>query len=187
MWITNGAIADVAIVWARTEDGHQRVPGQQGMPGFTAPDDEEEAVAARVGDVRADPGTCGCQENRCSRGVDGCAARCPAWARRASASSGAPSARRAHASRRRSTTPRTRILREADRGVPAHSEKLAEMAGRAQPGNAPRAPPRADEGQGDAAARAREPREDGQRAGRARGRGAPARSSAATGSRSSTR
>ena len=38
MWITNGSVADVAVVWARTEDG--KVNGflvEQGMPGFTAP------------------------------------------------------------------------------------------------------------------------------------------------------
>jgi glutaryl-CoA dehydrogenase len=39
MWITNGTIADVAVVWARTEDG--AVNGflvEQGMPGFEAPE-----------------------------------------------------------------------------------------------------------------------------------------------------
>jgi glutaryl-CoA dehydrogenase len=39
MWITNGTIADVAIVWARTEDGE--INGflvEQGMPGFEAPE-----------------------------------------------------------------------------------------------------------------------------------------------------
>jgi glutaryl-CoA dehydrogenase len=39
MWITNGTIADVAIVWARTEDGD--VNGflvEKGMPGFEAPE-----------------------------------------------------------------------------------------------------------------------------------------------------
>ncbi|NUT55554.1 MAG: acyl-CoA dehydrogenase [Thermoleophilia bacterium] len=39
MWITNGTIADVATVWARTEDG--AINGflvEQGMPGFTAPE-----------------------------------------------------------------------------------------------------------------------------------------------------
>jgi glutaryl-CoA dehydrogenase len=38
MWITNGSLADVAVVWARTEDG--KVNGflvEKGMPGFTAP------------------------------------------------------------------------------------------------------------------------------------------------------
>jgi glutaryl-CoA dehydrogenase len=39
MWITNGTIADVAIVWARTEDGD--INGflvEKGMPGFEAPE-----------------------------------------------------------------------------------------------------------------------------------------------------
>jgi glutaryl-CoA dehydrogenase len=39
MWITNGTIADVAIVWARTEDG--KINGflvEKGMPGFEAPE-----------------------------------------------------------------------------------------------------------------------------------------------------
>jgi glutaryl-CoA dehydrogenase len=39
MWITNGTIADVATVWARTEDG--AINGflvEQGMPGFEAPE-----------------------------------------------------------------------------------------------------------------------------------------------------
>jgi glutaryl-CoA dehydrogenase len=39
MWITNGTIADVAIVWARTDDG--KINGflvERDMPGFTAPE-----------------------------------------------------------------------------------------------------------------------------------------------------
>jgi glutaryl-CoA dehydrogenase len=39
MWITNGSIADVAVVWARTEDGD--INGflvERGMPGFEAPE-----------------------------------------------------------------------------------------------------------------------------------------------------
>jgi glutaryl-CoA dehydrogenase len=39
MWITNGSIADVAVVWARTEDG--QINGflvERGMDGFTAPE-----------------------------------------------------------------------------------------------------------------------------------------------------
>jgi glutaryl-CoA dehydrogenase len=38
MWITNGSLSDVAVVWARTEEG--KVNGflvEQGMPGFSAP------------------------------------------------------------------------------------------------------------------------------------------------------
>ena len=38
MWITNGSIADVAIVWARTEDGIQGFIVEKGMPGFEAPE-----------------------------------------------------------------------------------------------------------------------------------------------------
>jgi len=39
MWITNGSIADLAVVWARTEDG--KINGfivEKGMPGFSAPE-----------------------------------------------------------------------------------------------------------------------------------------------------
>ena len=39
MWITNGTIADVAVVWARTED--EEIRGflvEKGMPGFSAPE-----------------------------------------------------------------------------------------------------------------------------------------------------
>jgi glutaryl-CoA dehydrogenase len=39
MWITNGTIADVAIVWARTDEGEIRgFLVEQGTPGFTAPE-----------------------------------------------------------------------------------------------------------------------------------------------------
>ena len=38
MWITNGSIADVAIVWAQTDDGIQGFIVEQGMAGFTAPE-----------------------------------------------------------------------------------------------------------------------------------------------------
>jgi glutaryl-CoA dehydrogenase len=39
MWITNGTIADVAVVWARTEEGEIRgFLVEKGAPGFTAPE-----------------------------------------------------------------------------------------------------------------------------------------------------
>jgi len=39
MWITNGTIADVATVWARTDDGDIRgFLVERGMPGFSAPE-----------------------------------------------------------------------------------------------------------------------------------------------------
>jgi len=36
MWITNGNLADIAIVWAQTEDGIQGFVVEKGMPGFAA-------------------------------------------------------------------------------------------------------------------------------------------------------
>ncbi|GDY29556.1 acyl-CoA dehydrogenase family protein [Gandjariella thermophila] len=37
MWITNGSIADVAVVWARTDDGIRGFLVPAGTPGFAAP------------------------------------------------------------------------------------------------------------------------------------------------------
>jgi glutaryl-CoA dehydrogenase len=36
MWITNGSIADIAVVWARTEEGIMGFVLEKGMPGFEA-------------------------------------------------------------------------------------------------------------------------------------------------------
>lgn len=38
MWITNGPIADVALVWARTDEGIRGFLVERGTPGFTAQD-----------------------------------------------------------------------------------------------------------------------------------------------------
>ena len=38
MWITSGSIADVAVVWANTDDGVQGFLVEPGMEGFTAPE-----------------------------------------------------------------------------------------------------------------------------------------------------
>ncbi len=40
MWITNGSIADVAVVWAQTDDGIRGFVVERGIPGFTAHDVE---------------------------------------------------------------------------------------------------------------------------------------------------
>jgi glutaryl-CoA dehydrogenase len=37
MWITNGSIADVAVVWAKTDDGIRGFLVEKGTTGFTAP------------------------------------------------------------------------------------------------------------------------------------------------------
>jgi glutaryl-CoA dehydrogenase len=38
MWITNGSVADVALVWARVEDGFRGFLVPAGTPGFSAPE-----------------------------------------------------------------------------------------------------------------------------------------------------
>ena len=38
MWITNGAIADIAVVWAMTPDGIRGFLVEKGTPGFSAPE-----------------------------------------------------------------------------------------------------------------------------------------------------
>jgi glutaryl-CoA dehydrogenase len=38
MWITNGSLADVAVVWARTDEGIRGFLVEKGTPGFTAQD-----------------------------------------------------------------------------------------------------------------------------------------------------
>ena len=40
MWITNGSIADLAVVWAQTEEGIRGFLVERGMPGFSARDIE---------------------------------------------------------------------------------------------------------------------------------------------------
>jgi len=38
MWITNGTVADVAVVWARTSEGIRGFLVEKGTPGFSAPE-----------------------------------------------------------------------------------------------------------------------------------------------------
>jgi glutaryl-CoA dehydrogenase len=38
MWITNGSLADVAVVWAQTDNGIRGFLVEKGTPGFTAPE-----------------------------------------------------------------------------------------------------------------------------------------------------
>jgi glutaryl-CoA dehydrogenase len=61
MWITNGSTSQVAVVWAKTDDGGRRsgrrprLRRAHGHRPASAPRPEGEAVAARVGHERADP------------------------------------------------------------------------------------------------------------------------------------
>lgn len=43
MWITNGSIADVAVVWAQTDEGVQGFLVEKGTPGFSAPEIKHKA------------------------------------------------------------------------------------------------------------------------------------------------
>ena len=94
MWITNGSISDVAVVWARTADGEIRgFLVEKGTPGFTRAGHPQEDLAARLGHLRArPPGRARPGRARCSRRSRRCAGRSPASTRPATGSSGAPSA-----------------------------------------------------------------------------------------------
>ena len=49
-WITNGSVADVAVVWARTEDGIRGFLVEKGTPGFSVVGTAWKAFDAGVGD-----------------------------------------------------------------------------------------------------------------------------------------
>jgi glutaryl-CoA dehydrogenase len=89
MWITNGAIADLAVVWAMTEDGIRGFIIEKGTPGFAAPEIEQKfSLRASVTSALFCPAHWGSR------------ARCPASRRRVTASRGGSSAQRRLASRR---------------------------------------------------------------------------------------
>ena len=125
MWITNGTIADIAVVWARTDDGEIRgFIVEKGMRGFCAPEIHKKiSLRASVTselvleDVRVPGREPCCPARRRSAG------RSRASTRRATGSSGAPSAPRGPASRRRSTTRRSGSSSEADLRVPADASR----------------------------------------------------------------
>ena len=48
-WITNGSMADVAVVWARAEDGIRGFLVERGTPGFTCHRNSRQAFDAGVG------------------------------------------------------------------------------------------------------------------------------------------
>ncbi len=98
MWITNGSVAGVAVVWAQTEEGIRGFVVPTDTPGFSAPEIKHK-VSLRASitselvldDVRLPA------DAVLPRGAAACRARCPASTRRATASSGARSGRRAAA------------------------------------------------------------------------------------------
>ena len=79
MWITNGSVADVAVVWARTDEGIRGFVVPTDTPGFTAPMIKPQDVAARLRDQRAGAGRGpAARPTRCCRRRPGCPGRSPA-------------------------------------------------------------------------------------------------------------
>ena len=78
MWITNGSVADVAVVWARTDDGIRGLRRADRHPRLLRAGDQEEDVAARLGHLRAGARRgAAARLRRAARGDAGCPGRCP--------------------------------------------------------------------------------------------------------------
>ena len=77
-WITNGSVADVAVVWARAEDGIRGFLVERGTPGFTASEIHGKlSMRASVTSSLAF-NNCRVPESACCRRRRGCERRCPA-------------------------------------------------------------------------------------------------------------
>ena len=75
MWITNGSVADVAVVWARTDDGIRGFVVPTDDPGVHRHRDHEEDVAARLGHQRAGARRCAAASSAHAPGGRGCRGR----------------------------------------------------------------------------------------------------------------
>ncbi len=51
-WITNGSIADVAVVWAKTDGGVRGFLVEKGTPGYTTFEQQGQVLAARLRDLQ---------------------------------------------------------------------------------------------------------------------------------------
>ena len=188
MWITNGSVADVAVVWAQTDDGIRGFLVEKGTPGFTAPDIKHK-ISLRASitselvldDVRV-PADAMLPEVKGLRGPLSCLNEARygiVW--------GAVGAGRACYQSALEYS-KTRIaFSKPIGGTQLQQLKLAEMATEINRGTARRAPDRPPQGRRAGAARARLDGQVRQRPRRARGGAHGARRcSAATASRSST-
>ena len=102
MWITNGTFADVAVVWAQTDDGDPRLRRSRPTRRASAPTRSSASSRCAPRSPPSSPSTtCGCRPTRRSPRCAGSRVRSRASTRRATASSGAWSARPAPASRSR--------------------------------------------------------------------------------------
>ena len=108
MWITNGSVADVAVVWAPPTTASAASSSPPTRPASPRHDHPPQAVAAGLDHQRA-----GARRRPAARRRDAArrrrasAGRCPACPRRATASSGARWARRGRPGSPRSITPRS--------------------------------------------------------------------------------
>jgi glutaryl-CoA dehydrogenase len=68
MWITNGSVADLAIVWARTDDGIRGFLVPTETPGFSS---IASSRSARVSRPSSSWTRCGCPPTRCCRASPG--------------------------------------------------------------------------------------------------------------------
>jgi glutaryl-CoA dehydrogenase len=67
-WITSGTLADVAIVWARAEEGIRGFLVEKGTPGFTSSDIHGKwSMRASVTSSLSLAGLPGCRRARCCR------------------------------------------------------------------------------------------------------------------------
>ena len=79
MWITNGSIADVAVVWAVTDEGVRGFLVPARHHGLHHPGHPPQAVAARLGHLRAAARRrAPARRRRCCPRLPRCAARCRA-------------------------------------------------------------------------------------------------------------
>ena len=167
MWITNGSVADVAVVWAR-ETARRRIRGfvvPTDTPGFSAPEIKKKmSLRASItselvlDDVRL-PASAMLPE---AAGLSGPAVvpqRGPLRHRVRCARGGPRLPGDGHRLR-----PGPRHLRQAAGGLPADPGQARRHDPRARQGHAARAPPRLAQGRRDVAARAGQPRQAQQRA-----------------------
>ena len=135
MWITNGSVADVAVVWARTDDRVRGFLVPKGTPGFTHAGHPPEALAARLDHLRADP-------RRRAPPRRGAAARGGRARRAAVVPERGPLRDHLRRGRRDArllrvgarVQPHARAVRQADRRLPAHPGQARPDAAQGQPG-----------------------------------------------------
>ena len=162
MWITNGSIADIAVVWAADAGRDPRLPGPARGARVHRPQHPQEAVAARVGDLGAALRRgAAARRRRAARGdrAEGAAVLPVRGAVRdlVGGDRGGPVLLRGG----RGVRADPGAVRTQDRRLPADPGQAGLDAGRPVPGPAARAAPGAAEGSREDHAGAGQPGQDG--------------------------